>query len=200
MERERMGGWAMVAGAVMGLVTMGFHPTTTANTALVVGVHALALAATPIAFYGASVLTRRLARAGALSELALAFYALSAVATLLAATASGLVTPALARYAAGGADAGAIWAYNHMLNQAFAQVLVGASSVAIGLWSVEILRSRLLRRATGIMGCAAAVLVLAALFSGHLRMDVHGFGAVVLVQAIWLVMAGLELRRADPAS
>lgn len=200
MQRERLGGGAMIAGAVMGLVTMTFHPSDTARPWLVVAVHALAIASAPLLAYGGFVLARRLS--GAWSELAFAFYALSGVATLLAAAASGLVAPGLAAYAHGGADGRghALFTYNHLLNQAFARVLVAASSAAIGLWSVEILRTRRMGRAAGVLGCAIAAVVLPLLFFGHLRLDVHGFGAVVLGQTVWLVMVGLELRRAQPAA
>jgi hypothetical protein len=198
MRRERLGGWAMIAGAVMGLVTMAFHPTGGGEPALALAVHALALAATPLALYGGWVLTRRLSAGGPLAELALAFYGLSAAATLLATTASGflgsdLIAQAAALEGEARAAADAVMRYNWALNQAFTKVLVAASSVAIGLWSVEILRTRLMRRATGIVGCVVAVLTLLALFSGHLRLDVHGFGAVVLAQAVWLILAGAEL-------
>jgi hypothetical protein len=90
--------------------------------------------------------------------------------------------------------------YNGASNQAYAKVLVAASSVAIGIWSMEIVRTRLMRRAAGILGCIVAAVTLLILFSGHLTLDVHGFGAVVLGQAIWLIMVGLELRRTGPAS
>jgi hypothetical protein len=200
MRRETLGGWSMIAGAVMGLATMMFHPTGGGHAALALSVHALAIAAAPIAFYGGWVLTRRLAAAGPLSELALAFYALSTVATLMAATASGfLASNLLAQVAAAQGEAraaaGAVLHYNGAVNQAFAKVLVAASSVAIGLWSMEIVRTRLMRRAAGILGCVVAAVTLLALFSGSLTLDVHGFGAVVLGQAIWLIMVGAELRR-----
>jgi len=198
MRRERLGGWAMIAGAVMGLVTMAFHPTGGGEPALALAVHALAIAGVTLLFYGGWVLTRRLSAGGPLAELALAVYGMSVVATVLAATASGLLAPDLIARAAelqgeARAAADALLHYNYALNQAFAKVLVAASSVAIGLWSVEILRTRLMRRATGILGFIVAVLTLLALFSGHLRLDVHGFGAVVLAQAVWLIVAGAEL-------
>ena len=41
-----------------------------------------------------------------------------------------------------------------------------------------------------------AALTLLALFSRRLRLDVHGFGAVVLAHAVWLIMVGGELRSA----
>ena len=205
MRREALGGWSLMGGALLGLVTMAFHPTSGEQAALGLAVHALALVSAPVTFYGGWVLTRRLSAGGALPELALAFYGVSAVAALLAATASGLLAPDLFARAAGldGEARAAVLGvvrYNHAVNQAFAKLLVAASSVAIGLWSVEIARTRLMRRATGILGCVVAVLVLLALFSGKLTVDVHGFGAVVLVQAIWLVLVGAELRRTGSRS
>jgi hypothetical protein len=203
MRRERLGGSAMIAGAVMGLVTMAFHPTGGGHAALALAVHALALFATPLAFYGGWVLTRRLSPGGALAELALAFYGISAAATLLATTASGflasdLIAQAAALQGEARAAAEAVMHYNYALNQAFAKVLVAASSVAIGLWSMEIVRTRLMRRASGVLGCVVAAVILLALFSGHLTLGVHGFGAVVLAQAAWLILVGAELRQTPP--
>jgi hypothetical protein len=209
MRREALGGTALIAGAILGLVTMALHPTggdvmrdARGQGALALAVHTLALTAVPVTSYGALVLTRRLAPAGGLAELALAFYAMSALATLMAATASGLLAPGLiARLLTLDGDArvvaGEVLHYNSSVNQAFARVLVAASSVAIGLWSAEILRTGRMRRGTGIFGCVVAVLTLAILLSGHLRLDVHGFGAVVLAQAAWLVAVGVELRRSN---
>lgn len=186
----------MIAAAVMGTVTMAFHPTRGGEAALAVAVHSLAMAAVPLAAYGAWTLTRRLAENGPLSELAMAFYALYAVATVAAATMSGLVgTEVIGRAADLGSAADPLRTYTHMLNQGFAKVVVAAASVAIGLWSAEILRTRAMRRGTGVFGCVVAAAALLALLSGHLRLDVHGFGAVVLLQAIWLAAAGIELRR-----
>jgi hypothetical protein len=209
MRREALGGTALIAGAIMGLVTMALHPTggdvmrdVRGQGALALAAHALALTAVPVAAYGALALTRRLSPAGGLAELALAFYAASAVATLMAATASGLLAPGLiARLVTLDGDArvvaGEVLHYNASLNQAFARVLVAASSLAIGLWSAEILRTGRMRRGAGIFGCVVAALTLALLLSGHLRLDVHGFGAVVLAQAAWLIAVGAELRKGD---
>jgi hypothetical protein len=200
MRREELGGWSMIAGAVMMLVTMAFHPTSAERATLVLGVHAIALCAVPISFYGGWVLTRRLSAGGALPELALAFYGVAAVAAVLAATASGLMAPELVARAAAlegeaGAAAAGVARYNHALNQAFSKLWIAMSFAAVGLWSVEIERTRSMRRGTGIVGCVVAALVLLALFSGRVTLDVHGFGAVVLMQAVWLVLAGVELRR-----
>ncbi len=199
MRREKLGGWCMITGAVLGLVTMAFHPTGTDRPLLVLSVHAVGLSALPLTLYGGWVLTRYLSARGPLPELALTFYGMSTVAGLLAATASGLMAPALvARAAELGTESGltaiGMTSYNHTLNQSFAKVLVATSSIAIALWSAQVVRTEAMRRAVGFLGCGIGVLTLMALFSGHLVMDVHGFGAVMLVQAIWLILVGVELR------
>jgi hypothetical protein len=204
---NRPGGAAMIAGALMMLVTMAFHPThgdlardLAGQSAVALAVHALALCSVPIAFFGAWRLTRLLSPRSALAELALAFQGVACVAALLAATASGFLAPGLLARAAtqdGAAQLAtqAVLEFDGSLNQAFAKILVTASSVAIGLWSVAILRARLLSRAAGIYGALVAVATLGIVLSGHLRLDVHGFGAVVLAQAIWLIAIGVQLRR-----
>jgi hypothetical protein len=206
MPRDRLGGTAMIAGAIMGLMTMALHPTghdiardPVFQGTLNVAVHALAILAAPLAFYGGFVLTRRIAAGSALAELALAFYGASAVATMMAATASGFLAPDLIVTVRGArsesaAAAAALLEYNGSFNQAFAKLIVGASSIAIGLWSLVIMRTRLMRHGTGILGCIISVLALLLLLSGRLRLDIHGFGAIVLLQAVWLMMIGFELR------
>ena len=42
-------------------------------------------------------------------------------------------------------------------------------------------------------GCILSMATVAVLFSGYLRLDAHGFGAVVLGQAIWFVIAAALL-------
>lgn len=207
ISREKLGGTALVAAVIMGLTTMALHPTghdiqrdPVFQVALNIAVHALAILAAPISLYGGFVLSRRLSAASPLAELALVFYGVSAVATLMAATASGLLAPGLIaalRSSDPEASVGAlaVLRYNASLNQAFAKIIVGMSSLAIGLWSLVIVKFRVMGRRTGIYGCVVAVISLLALLSGQLRLDIHGFGAIVLAHGIWLVVMGMELRR-----
>jgi hypothetical protein len=70
------------------------------------------------------------------------------------------------------------------------------SSGAVMLWSVAILRSHTLARSVGIYGVVIAPIIVVAVGSGHIALDVHGFGAVILLQAIWFISAGTSLWRA----
>jgi hypothetical protein len=73
------------------------------------------------------------------------------------------------------------------------------SSLAIIFWSISIVRNRTLARGLGIYGCVIGAMTLLAVVSDRLGMDVHGFKAVVLGQAIWFVAAGALLWR-QPAA
>ncbi|HEV7675208.1 MAG TPA: hypothetical protein VGQ12_11815 [Candidatus Angelobacter sp.] len=81
------------------------------------------------------------------------------------------------------------------LNQAFALIFVVASSVAIVLWSAAIIRSNVFSRALGVFGCLLGPLTILVVLSGHLRLNVHGFGMVALSQSIWFISAGVLLWR-----
>ena len=212
MRRETLGGWGLIAGSAMTLATMALHPTghdiaraPGTQGPLSLAVHVLALLGMPLVLYGTYALTRRLAPFGALAELALVFQAVAAVATIMAVVASGFLATDLAvRLAAlegdARATAAALLHYTGSVNQAFARVLVACSSIAIGLWSAEMLRTRAFGRGTGIFGASLAAVTLVALFSGRLRLDVHGFGAVVLAQSVWLVLVGVRLLRTPPTA
>jgi len=89
----------------------------------------------------------------------------------------------------------ALLTYTSLVKRSSANVHVVAMSVAILLWSAAILRSRLMGRAVGIAGVVAGTGILLGLFSGHLRMDVHGFGLVTLAHAAWLIWLGILLCR-----
>jgi hypothetical protein len=209
MRRETLGGWSLIVGAVLSLVTMALHPTghdivraPTTMVLLNMLVHTTALVGQPVALYGAFVLTRRLSGASAFAELALSFFGASVVAAMIAAVASGFLAPGLligVERTEGAAKLVNMGMLNLTggLNQAFARVLVASSSTAILLWSIIALRSNRLRRAAGYIGVVVGIAALLGVLSGHLRLDVHGFGAVVLAQAIWMVLVGWELRGGD---
>lgn len=203
MRRDTLGGWSLILGSAMLLATMALHPTGAdiarapdSQGLLNVVVHSLAIASLPLLLYGAIVLASRLSVAGAAPELALVSFGLATIATLVAGTASGFLAPPLILQATTEQGvAQALLHYNGSMNQAFARIEVAASSAAIAIWSAEIVRTRALARGTGVFGLLVGIVVLVALFSGHLTLNVHGMGAVVLLQSAWFVGSGLELVR-----
>lgn len=210
MTDDRMSGWALIAGSVASIITMALHPTGHgispaqfhSMARMAVAVYALGLVSLPIMFLGACGLSQRLTSGARFALAALVTYGFALAAVMNAAVFNGLVAPGIAgRIIEAGTQAGDTWRvasrYNSELGQAFALVFVVASSAAILLWSMAILRSGGLARGIGIYGCILAPITMVAVLSGHVRLDVHGFGAIILGQAIWFISAGLQLRKAD---
>ncbi len=209
MTDERKSGLALIAGSVAGIITMGLHPTgqhvltpgqVESMARMLVAVHGLALAGLPVLFLGAWGLSRHVGMDDRLAFAALVTYTFALVAVMNAAVFDGLVAPAVFRQMAEAAPSSTdMWHmllnYNFRQNQAFAQLYVAGSSVAITLWSISIIRSRTLARGVAIYGAVIAPITLIALLSGHLRLNVYGFGAVMLCQAIWFITVGVLLCR-----
>lgn len=214
MTDNRMSGMALIAGMLGTIITMALHPTARDLTTpehsaymmqLNVAVHSLALVCIPILFLGALGLTRHLSAPNRLALAGLVVFGFAEVAVMIAATASGLIAPGLFHHMA--ADPGmadmwrAVLALNGHLNQSFALLYVVASSVSIVLWSAAILRSNIFSRPLGIYGYILGPITILVVLSGHLRLNVHGFGMIALSQAVWFISAGVLLwkEKQEPA-
>jgi hypothetical protein len=208
MNDNRLGGLALMLGAVSGLVTLTFHPggggqhrVTQAQfetlIVVIIGVHAFAITGLPVSFAGALALIRRIDSPLRLALLGLIVYGFGLAAMMAAATISGLVSPDILRQIVARSAASDQWqilmTYNHSINQGFARVGAVAFSVAILLWSLLIVKRRSLPIALGIYGMISAIGVIAALFSGLLDLDLHGFRVITLIEALWFFLAGLFL-------
>jgi len=202
---------ALIAGSVGMIITMAVHPHGAIAPAQVESmarnltiVHSLALASLMVLFLGAVGLSQRLKSADRFDVTGIVLFAFASVAIMSAAVMDGLVAPnILRRMVEAGAGAGESWRivfrYNFEVNQGFARLYAVTSSIAIIFWSISILRNRAFARGLGIYGCVVGAVAVTAVVSGRLGMDVHGFGAVALGQAIWFVTAGVLLWR-QPSS
>jgi hypothetical protein len=213
MKQSSIYGIALIVGSVGGIVTMIFHPTAhdlltpvdqiaRRNEMIAVATHSLALVSFPILVFGFLGLSRRLGLDRALVSAALVAYAFGAVAVICAAVASGLIAPILTREMLTAAESSrqllhVVFMYNGLLNQGFAKVFVTASSVAVILWSLSILKIDGMARMTGIIGCIVGLASLAAFFAGHLRLNVHGFGLFIFAQSAWSILLGVFLIRSS---
>lgn len=204
MTNDRPYGLALIFGTIAGLVTMANHPTGHALLAdfdriaiINRGVHALAIAGTIATVYGLVGLRRRFENQSAVVDAALVSYAFGAVAVMFAAIASGLIGTELARRVVeAGVDGRAAWepiqAWNYALNQATTQVFVVAASTGIVLWSVAMMKDPRFGRSLGVVGIVVGLGAVVAILAG-MRLDIHGFGAIVLGHGVWLVWTGARL-------
>ena len=96
MKDNRLGGIALIIGAVSGIITMAIHPVTGGHpitpaqfetlAAVLIGVHVLAIAGIPFLFLGGLALTRLLDSPSRVAVTALAIYSLSLVAVMIVKT------------------------------------------------------------------------------------------------------------------
>ena len=208
MSRDAVSGAALVLGAAAGLVTMALHPSGLGHAdtpeqleallRLNVLAHGLGILSVALAFFGTLGLARRLDDGPGLAAAGLVAFGFAAFAATCAALTSGLIAPALHEHLADATDAeraalGVVSDYSWFFNQAFAKLHVVASSAAIGLWSLVILRGGALPRWLGVYGGVLGPVAITALLTGNLPLNVHGFGLVVLSQAVWLVGAGARM-------
>jgi hypothetical protein len=114
----------------------------------------------------------------------------------------GLVTPGLARVIANATpDKAAEWnialKHNGFLDAAFMNVSLMASSLAIVLWSVAIVRTGAAARVIGILGFLLSAGTIIALVTGLLSRNLHLFLLVLVGQAIWFLSNGVQLCRSN---
>jgi hypothetical protein len=205
MSDERKSGIALIAGSAAMIITMAFHPRGVTSpeevdsvVRMLIAVHSLALLSAPVIFLGAWGLSRRLNTPDRMAMIALVLYGFALVLVVNAAVLDGLVAPNLIRRIFDETGAARdFWhlamKFNFEMNQAFARAFAVASSLAVLFWSVGILRRGVLSRVLGIYGCVLAPVAIVAIGSGYLTPNVHGFGMLVALQAIWFVSAGVQL-------
>jgi hypothetical protein len=194
------------------IITMISHPGGKISPAevdhvarMLIVVHSLALASIPSVFLGAWGMTRRIGGPDRLAWAGLVLYALASIAVMNAAVCDGLLAPVLIRkVVAATPETRDIWQtlmnFDFQMNQAFARVYAVGSSLALVLWSVSILRYRTLGRGVGIYGVVLGVVTAAAICSGFLTPDRHGFGMLIFGQAIWFLLVAREMWSLKSAS
>jgi hypothetical protein len=209
MHDNRIFGGALIVSVVGLLITAHIHPTGFHGAASAdamehvmrvnVGAHALALVSIWLSLIGLIGLSRHLGIGRPEIIAAMAAYVMAVMAAMSAAIVSGFIMTELARSTIGAdesARAGAqlLSTYSHHLNGAYAKVHVAASSLAILLWSVAMLRARF-SRVLPFVGFISLVPPAMVLFSGRFHMDVHDLLHVVIAQGVWLAWSGVLLLR-----
>lgn len=210
MHQDSEAALTLAAGSIAVLLTMGLHPTGSdvlqgaasgGTNAQVRAVHGLAILAVPLLGSGMARVAWHLRAQPMLSSLGGAFYLLALVAVVIAAVASGFISPAIADWSVGATDGEKamrmlFFGYTGRLNRAFALVYVLLSAVAMACWSVAMLRSAPFPRGLAWLGIVVAIGLAAGIVTGQLSLGVHGFGGVVLAQTAWVGWAALSLHRA----
>ena len=207
----RLSGWALIAGSVGILVTLVVHPNERglfdpaqieSVARMTIVVHSIALFALPFLFIGGLGISQRIGWDSSGAVAALIFFGFALAAMMNAIVIDGLVTPGLARaMVKAGSDQAAAWkialGHNGLLDGAFMNVFLMASSLAIVLWSVAIVRTGAVARGIAIFGCLLGAGTIIVLVTGLLSRNLHLFLLVLVGQAIWFLSNGVQLCRSN---
>ena len=210
MKDNQVGGIALIAGSIGFIITMSFHPSghdfMEAGNQLshvitrTIIVHIPAAVSLPILFLGALALSRSLASPDRIAIAAIVAYGFAAVAAMSNVVVDGFVAPGLmGKLITAAPPASDMWrvvlSYNGRLNEVYAQIFLIASSAAITLWSIAILRNRTLAVGIGIYGVLLGPIIVIALTMGHLTLAEHWFRLFIVAQVAWFIIVGALLLR-----
>jgi hypothetical protein len=202
----RSSGLAVVIGSVIEIIVMVFHPVGGSFERLIrmhnvaIETHGMAIAAMAITFVGILGLTRALLAEYFLSVAGVVFYGVSMVGGLCAAVMNGIAMPEFVKEYASSDEAARkalqpIFQYAHAVSGGFARVFMVGLVIAVFLFSIAILRTKVLPRALGIIGIALVAVLVVLMSIGWIGLDVHTFGIFVFISALWCIAAGIHLSR-----
>lgn len=212
VARDATSGAVLIAAAVAEVALMARHPTAHGHSTAELlaeaarsadvnrAVHGGLIAMALVLAFGFTGFARAAGMQRASVRLGLVAYGVGALAFALAALCNGVAFPAIAERFAD-ADEGtlesvrAVLAWSWAWNQALTGLGLLATSAALGAWSFRLVGEPGAWRWIGGAGLAVAALAPTLFRVGHLRLDVHGFGAFVLAQAAWTVAVGVRLTR-----
>lgn len=213
MKHSKIYGIALILGTLGGIITMAFHPTgrdmlnqpdetARRNELIAFAVHTLAIMSLPCVFFGLLGFCRRLGLDKPLVSAALVVYGFGAVAAMVAAVINGLIGPILTRKILEADEPTQkllhlILMNNYLLNQGLTKVYVAATAFALIAWSVSLWSKGKLMKAAAVIGFIVGILSLLGVFSGHLKLDVHGFGLFTFALSIWTILVAVFMIRAE---
>lgn len=210
-DYTRSAALALLIGTAAGLGVMALHPTgrdvvqnatLNGSNALVSFLHGLAVVGEGLLLCGALAIAWRLRARLDLAVGGYVFFALAGFTIVIAAVASGFLSPATVHgiSAVDAAERAGMLNdlhYAGMINQAFAKISVILSAIALLLWSAAILLTKAFTRGLAIFGIVLGAVMLIGVASGYLRLNIHGYGLVVLGTGLWQVLIANDLWRSN---
>ena len=199
-ETGQAAGAVLLAAAVLIVAAMAHHPAgiepSGGGGGMTFGnaIHAAMIVLLAANLWGLTVFALRLSLGGMVLA-GLVAYGVSFTGNLIAGLTNGFVVPALAMDV-DPAVSRELFALLWKTNQAAAQLGIYAASAAFVAWSLALLaRKTGPDRVIGGLGLAAALLPAVALYTGLIRLDVHGALVAYGVQAAWTGLVGLQMLR-----
>jgi len=201
-------GIALITGSILSIIAMTLHPSGGSFEYLlkisniIIASHSFALLSVPAILFGFWGLTRRLAPAEILATGGFITICIGMFAVTCAAAINGLAMPFFVnQYRDATAEKISllkpVMRYSWALNHAFDYVFIGAACVAVLLWSVAIIKTKVFPKWVGYLGIATAISAVAAIIAGFVFVDLTGFRVFIAGFVLWVVITGVFLKRQE---
>ncbi len=209
--RGTIAGIVLVSCGALAVFAMAHHPSVVARTPAEaireigrIGsvnevVHGAMIGIVAALLFGLTIFSMRRGLRGEAVLGGLIAQTIGTAAMIVAASISGFLVPGIAARYATASPQGLQFAVQVIsicaeIVQLFSKVGVIGMTLAIALWSVDLVRAPGFVRMTGILGFAAAALAVAILLSGA-HLTPQTLGIIVLAQALWYAAVGALLLR-----
>jgi hypothetical protein len=203
---KRTSGISLIIGSLLLIATMVLHPSGGSVdhilhiSKVIVGSHSLAILCLPFigfGFYGISV---ALQTPGRVATLAFIMAALGLVAAMIAGAINGLTLPLFLSHSTEAIQSQpeviqSIVRYGAAINQPMDYVFIVSILLAMGIWSVLILRTAVFPKWAGYLGLLFLLLVLIGLVMRFNFIDLTGFRIFIFGLLGWIVSMGVLLMR-----
>lgn len=159
--------------------------------------HSIAIFCLPLIGFGFFGLTQILDTKSKLSTLAFFIFCFGLIAAMIAATINGLTLPSFAStYTADDNNIETIKKiinYGKCINIPMAMILISATSLAVGIWSVLIIKTKQLSKWLGYFGLTTILFGLIGVFLKFNFTDLFGFRTFMVGLVLWEIAIGFNM-------
>jgi hypothetical protein len=197
----------LIFSSLLLILAMGLHPmggsfkTILRISTVIIASHSIAIATIPFYLAGFRGLRNRLDEKNLFAVSAYYAVMLSLIAGMIAAAINGIALPLFVRKmntTSGFTDSmDIIFRYGLSLNHAFDYIYIGGISLAVFCWSAAILQTKRLPAWLAYGGLTIVILFIVLFASPFSFLNLHGFRLIVLFIAVWIIAAGICMRRCE---
>lgn len=214
MKQSKIYGTIIILATLGMIITMIFHPTgkdilnqpediAQKYSHINIAVHALAIASLGILYWAFWQGSNLFGSPKLLINLGLISFGIGTVCGINAAVINGFVAPNLLQKINEAEPVKRellqmILANNFELNQAFTKVYVISTAFAIIVWSICLWKNKNnFSKITAVVGFIISIFCFISILAGHIKLDVHGFGLIVFLQAIWTILTAIYVIKSE---
>lgn len=202
-EFKRTSGICLLIGVILAAATMVLHPTggdinhIVKIRSVLVFSHSVALICLPFIGFGTWGLSNILQTKNGLSTLAFIIFSFGLIAAMVAAAINGLTLPYFAsKYAATGNDLSlinAVIGYGHAVNISMTYIFIAATSFAIGIWSILIIKTNQIPKWLGYFGLIILAFGSLGVILNFNFTNLFGFRLFVFGLVSWKIVVGINM-------